>query len=84
MTARRKGNIWYVGGQTNWDQRTIELPLSFLGEGSFTTTLLTDGINANHNAEDYRLAREVHASGDTLSIRMASGGGFVLLLEPSR
>ena len=84
VTARRKGNIWYVGGQTNWDQRTIELPLSFLGEGSFTATLLTDGINANHNAEDYRLAREVHASGDTLSIRMASGGGFVLLLDPSR
>ena len=84
VTARRKGNIWYVGGQTNWDQRTIELPLSFLGEGSFTATLLTDGINANHNAEDYRLTREVHASGDTLSIRMASGGGFVLLLDPSR
>ena len=84
VTARRKGNIWYVGGQTNWDQRTIELPLTFLGEGSFTTTLLTDGINANHNAEDYRLDREVHASGDMLSIRMASGGGFVLLLEPSR
>ena len=78
VTARRKGDTWYVGGQTNWDARTIELPLSFLGEGDWAVTLLTDGINANHHAEDYRFDREMHHNGDTLTIKMASGGGFVL------
>ena len=78
VTARRKGDTWFVGGQTNWDERTIQLPLNFLGEGSYATTMLTDGINANHNAEDHRLEHEVHHKGETLSLRMASGGGFVI------
>ena len=80
VTARRKGDVWYVGGQTNWDQRTIELPLSFLGEGSYLVTLLTDGINANHNAEDYHFDRQTRHNGETLTVKMASGGGFVLKL----
>jgi alpha-glucosidase len=81
VTARRKGDTWYVGGQTNWDERTIELPLSFLGEGSYVTNMLTDGINANHNAEDCRLHTELHNSSETLTVRMASGGGFVIKFE---
>ena len=40
--------------------------------------MLTDGINANHNAEDYLLDTQSHHNGETLSIRMANGGGFVL------
>ena len=78
VTARRKGDVWYVGGQTNWDARTIELPLSFLAEGNYTVTALTDGINANHNAEDYRFDTQLHHRGETLTVRMASGGGFIL------
>ena len=78
VTARRKGDTWYVGGQTNWDERSIQLPLSFLGEGSYVTSTLTDGINANHNAEDYRLDTESHHSQETLTVKMASGGGFVM------
>ena len=80
IVARRLGDVWYVGGQTSWDERDVEIPLSFLGEGSYTTTLLTDGINANHNAEDYQLDSQFHHSGESLTIHMASGGGFVLKL----
>ncbi|MCR5132104.1 MAG: glycoside hydrolase family 97 protein [Prevotella sp.] len=78
VIARRLGDDWYVGGQTNWDGRTIELPLEFLGSGAYKATLLTDGINANHHAEDYRFVEETHQSSETLSITMASGGGFVV------
>jgi len=81
VTARRKGDTWYVGGQTNWDDRTIHLPLSFLGEGSYAATMLTDGINANHNAEDYRLEHAFHNGTETLTVKMASGGGFVIKFE---
>ncbi len=81
VTARRKGDLWYVGGQTNWDERTINLPLSFLHSGDYFVTMLTDGINAHHNAQDYRINREVHQSAETLQIHMASGGGFVLKLQ---
>ena len=71
---------WYVGGQTSWDERDVEIPLSFLDEGSYTTTLLTDGINASHDAQDYQLDTQFHHNGERLTIHMASGGGFVLKL----
>ena len=78
VMARRKGNEWYVAGQTNWDQRDLQLDLGFLGTGIYQTTLLTDGINANHNAEDYRLRFERHSATDVLTLHLASGGGFVV------
>ncbi|MBQ9636623.1 MAG: glycoside hydrolase family 97 protein [Prevotella sp.] len=81
VIARRKGDTWYVGGQTDWDARAIELPLSFLDDGAYTATLLTDGINANHNAEDHLFDHQFHNSSSTLTINMASGGGFVLKLD---
>ena len=81
VVARRLGDTWYVGGQTSWDARTISLPLDFLAEGSYFVTSLTDGVNAGHNAEDYRFDRQVLGKGDTLSIALASGGGFVLRIE---
>ncbi len=80
IVARRLGDVWYVGGQTSWDERDVEIPLSFLGEGSYTTTLLTDGINASHDAQDYQLDTLFHHNGERLTIHMASGGGFVLKL----
>ena len=81
VTARRKGNDWYVGGQTNWDGRDIVLDLDFLSEGSYRATVVTDGVNANHNAEDYRVERRTLTSADQLPLRMASGGGFVVVLR---
>ena len=33
VTARKKGNDWYIGGQSNWDGRELMLPLGFLGDG---------------------------------------------------
>ena len=81
VTARRNGNDWYVGGQTNWDRRTVALALDFLPAGaSYDATLVTDGINANHQAEDYRVERKTLTARDSLDIRLASGGGFVLKL----
>lgn len=81
VVARRKGSTWYVAGQTNWDARDVTLPLDFLGSGSWQATLLTDGINANHNAEDYRFTHAKLTPADRLPLSMASGGGFVVRME---
>ena len=78
VTARRKGDTWYVAGLTDWRARDVTVPLTFLPEGDYVVTLLTDGINANKNAEDYLLDTQFHSGGETLTIPMASGGGFVL------
>ena len=81
VTARRRGNDWYVAGQTNWDEREIMLPLNFLTTGTtYQATIVTDGINANHHAEDYHVETKPLASTDRLKIKLASGGGFLMKL----
>jgi alpha-glucosidase len=83
VTARRKGDTWYVGGQTNWDARNVTLVLDFLKtEQRYTSTLLCDGINADHNAEDYRREVSLVDANSSLPIYLASGGGFVVQLQP--
>ncbi len=81
VTARRKGADWYVGGQTNWQARTIELPLTFLAEGAYEATILTDGPNAHKVATDHRLTQANVNASETLTLDMASGGGFAVKLS---
>jgi alpha-glucosidase len=70
-----------VAGQTNWDEREIMLPLNFLTTGTtYQATIVTDGINANHHAEDYHVETKPLASTDRLKIKLASGGGFLMKL----
>ena len=81
VTARRRGNDWYVAGQTNWDEREIMLPLDFLpASTAYRATIVTDGINANHNAEDYQVETTSLVSGGQIRLQLASGGGFLLKL----
>lgn len=81
VTAREKDGNWYVGGQTNWDGREITLVLDFLADGTtYKAQVLKDGINANHDAEDYLLETASVKKGDKISLMLASGGGFVIKL----
>jgi alpha-glucosidase len=82
ISARRHGSDWYIGGQTNWDGRDVELSLDILSpDKSYEATIVTDGINANHNAEDYRIDHQTVTASDKLKLKMASGGGFVVMLK---
>lgn len=80
IIARRSGDVWYVGGMTNWDEREVEIDLSFLGEGNYRVTEFVDGLNANKIARDYRKV-ESTLDGRTKKVRMAMGGGFALKIE---
>jgi alpha-glucosidase len=79
--ARRAGSDWYLGGQTNWDGREVTLSLDFLSPGTYEATIATDGINANHNAEDHLIIRKLLTANDQLTLKMASGGGFLVILK---
>ena len=82
VTARRKGNDWYVAGQTNWDARNIALKLDFLTAGkTYEAKLMTDGVNADHDAEDYKISDLVFDNDGIVDIRMAQGGGFLLVIK---
>jgi len=79
--ARRKSDIWYVGAMTNWDNRTIDLDLSFLGEGNFKAEVFRDGMNANRIAKDY-IKEFISVPADrTLTVNMASGGGVAIKIS---
>lgn len=54
VTARRAGNVWYVGGITDWTARDIEVDCSFLGDKTYDATLFKDGVNAHRVGRDYK------------------------------
>ena len=76
--ARRKGDTWYIGAMTNWDSRTIDLDLSFLGEGNFKAEVFKDGVNANKVAKDYVKDIINISSQKTMTVNMAPGGGTAI------
>ena len=81
VTAREKDGNWYVGAQTNWDERDIQLSLDFLpADAAYKAIILQDGINANHDAEDYRITSQEVSKNTELHLHLASGGGFVIKL----
>ncbi|MDR1666607.1 MAG: glycoside hydrolase family 97 protein [Bacteroidales bacterium] len=74
--ARRKGDVWYVGGMTNWEKRTMNIDLGFLGEGQYRLELFRDGINADRAARDYKRETIDLDNGRSLSVHLMPGGGF--------
>lgn len=81
VTARRKGNVWYIGGMTNWDARDLKIDLSFLGGKGLTATLFKDGVNAHRNGVDYKKENIQLKGNKELDIHLAPGGGFALRVE---
>src|SRR5690606_2593438 len=78
--ARRErgGDDWYLGAVTDAQPRTLEVALDFLEPGRrYTAQVYRDGDRADYrgNREDIVIeAREV-TSVDTLTLRLAPGGG---------
>ena len=76
VTARRNGDIWYIGGLNNWDAREITIDLKDITGKNGEITVFQDGPNADMNGVDYVTKTQV-VDGQ-LTIRMAPGGGFVV------
>lgn len=77
VTARRKGDDWFVGGITNWTPRDLTVNLGALDLPADAQILLfTDGANAHRNGNDYRCATVALPQSATLDIHLAPGGGF--------
>lgn len=82
VMARKKDGNWYIGGMTNWDARTFEIPLTFLGGKKYKIEILKDGINVGKHAADYQIVTQEVNNKDKLSIDMAAGGGYTAVLTP--
>ena len=81
VMARRSGSQWYIGGMTDWTARTATITLDFIAEGEHTLTLWQDGPNADKVAIDCATKKVKVVKGQTITVPMAPGGGFVGLIE---
>ena len=80
ITARRKGNDWFIAGLNNSSARDIVLSLDLIGQGNFEMTLCKYGVNAHNYGGDHEIKTKTIQQGEKLDIIMAPGGGFLARL----
>jgi len=82
LIARKNGNDWYIGGMTDWDERNLQLDLSFLPKGKkYEMTLYQDGVNANRIATDFKQIKTTVDYTYNEKIHLAKGGGLAVILR---
>jgi alpha-glucosidase len=77
LEARRNGDNWYVAAINDWNPKEFRVSMSFLKEGSYQAETVSDGINAARNPQDYSLQTRALTPKDTITIKLAPGGGFL-------
>lgn len=68
--ARRSADDWYVASISN-SARTVQLPLTFLGEGEYTAQIYADGSCPS----DISYTSQTVTAGSTLSLPVKAAGG---------
>lgn len=81
VTARRKGSDWYLGGMSAVQPRDLEIPLGFLGKGSFDAEIWKDASDTDVDPNHLVRTLSRVTSGDQLRIHLALDGGFVAKLS---
>ena len=82
ITAKRKGNEWFIGGITNSTERDFQLKLDFLPAGKeYRMTNFADGVNAHIIAMDYIRQQSKVSSSSVLPIHMARNGGWCACID---
>ena len=76
--ARRKRDAWFLGVIAAGNERTIELPLSFLGDGTYEMTLCEDG----ETAERFHVEAKSVTSADRLQAKLKANGGLAAHFKP--
>ena len=72
--ARRSGDTWFLAVINGVDAQTIQVPLSFLGQGVYDSMLIRDS-GSGLDAEE--IEHKTSRSEDSLTINLRSGGGFI-------
>jgi hypothetical protein len=74
VLARRRGTDWYVGAITSDTMVSVaEVPLRFLGAGTYDAALISDG----EDVDRFAYATERLIRRDTMTVELAPRGGFV-------
>ena len=79
--AKKSGEKWFIGVINNSEGRTVELPLSFLPQGTYQVEYWKDGKKANKDATgcDHKIQRV--DSSKPLAVKLAGAGGYVAIIS---
>jgi len=83
--ARRSGNNWFVGAQTDENEALLSIPLDFLQRNlTYKATLFADAIETDweFNPEEIEIGQYRVTGSDTLLIPMSKAGGFAMSIKP--
>jgi alpha-glucosidase len=83
MARQSSDGTWLVGAATDESARGLDIPLHFLGTGSYEATVIQDGDKADYLTHRFahKVSRlEVHAS-DSVHVRLMPGGGACLIIR---
>lgn len=81
--ARRSGSTWYLGVMNNERERTVDVPLAFLGDGEFAAELYEDGSKAEGDRHPPVIRREETVTGRVvLTVRLGACGGMAAKFLP--
>ena len=85
VMMRQTGDTYLVAAATNESARTLELPLSFLPEGTFELQLTEDGDDGHYltNRETLKVSTRQVSGKDIVKLKLAPGGGACLLIRKS-
>jgi alpha-glucosidase len=92
VVARKKNNVWWIGGITGNVPRTLQIPLLFLGRGMWRADIYQDDLQLPFNPNgiliksiniNLRDVKVINGSEnpDVLIIPLAAGGGFAIRME---
>lgn len=90
VMARRSDKEWYVGGLSNWTERTLDVDFSFLTPGMpYKAYIIEDVPEKNNDTSSTTgdaTACKCHTidvtSQTRMSFKLAEGGGFVMRIYP--
>jgi len=82
LMAKRKGNNWFVGGMTNWDERKMNVDFLFLKPGlTYKADIYTDGTDANKVATSYIYKTITITNKTKMEVLLAQGGGAAMYIH---
>ena len=82
--ARRHADEWDLGSMTNWEERTLKVPLNFLGPGTYTAQMYEDGPDAATNPKDVAVHNLEVTAATTLMLHLSPGGGAAIRFVPGK
>jgi alpha-glucosidase len=75
--AQRKGTTWFLSVINGLQPKTVKIPLTFLGTGTYNTLVLKDNLS---NSADAVITTGTAARNDNIDLELGVGGGFLMRL----